>query len=103
MLSLVPRLQAGWTDRNPAAASWYFGFSASATVALRFSSTVGRSALNWPWAWRNSLISGSSYSRKMRMRRCSSPSRDMSTRIASLPFWIRTAVWESSKMMLSLG
>ena len=44
------------------AASWYSGLSASAsaTVARRFSSTVGRSVLNWLWACRNSWISGSS-------------------------------------------
>ena len=29
--------------------------------------------------------------------RCSSPSRDISTRIASLPFWTRTAVCESRR------
>ena len=40
-------------SRKDDAASWYSGLSASAsvTVARRFSSTVGRSVLNWLWAW----------------------------------------------------
>src|SRR5215204_6091821 len=64
--------------------------------------TAGRSVWNCRTAFWKSAISSRSYSKKSLRRWASASVSSIGQRIASSRFWIRTAVIESSKMMVIL-